>query len=150
VAHLAGSLLELDMEAREIALTLKRPTRILVANSDPFTLSQIDACLLSQGYGVVPVSTFQEATDLLHALSPDLIVADVCLGAFNGLHLAARSLHHNPSRPVIITHRSYDPVLDRDARDLGAAFIVKPLDNPNFLVQVRAAFDEGRCSAPVA
>ena len=142
VAHLADSLLALDVEAREIALTLKRPTRILVVNSDHTTLRQIDACLLAEGYGVVPASTFEEATELLQTLNPHLVVTDVRLGAFNGLHLATRSLHYNPSRPVIITHHSYDRVLERDARDIGAAFIVKPLDNPDFLLRVRAAFDE--------
>jgi len=93
---------------------------------------------------VLAVSSFQYAKHSLNVDPPDLLVADVRLEAFNGLHLAARSRIDNPGLPVIITNISPDTVLESQARDLGAIYIVNPLENPEFLQYVRAAFDESR------
>ena len=127
---------------------LQRPTRILLVNADPVILQRIDANLAGEGYEVVAVSSFQLAKQLLGSLAPDLLVADIRLEAFNGLHLAARSRFDHPSMPVIITHASYDRFLETQARRLGAAFIVNPLENPEFLQLVRAALDEPRHAQP--
>lgn len=132
---------------------LPRPrATVLLVNAEPFALRGLETCLLAQGYGVIPASTFQMAKELLNRLSPDLLVADVRLGAFNGLHLAVRSHFHYPDRPVIISHTAYDPVLEVEARRLGATFIAKPLQSPEFLRQVRTALDKTVASTepPVA
>lgn len=148
VGHLAATGGEPAVEAPRFPL--RRRPRILLVNADRFVLHRLEAILLAQGYRVVSASTFEVASDLLHAIAPDLVVADIRLEAFNGLHLATRSRCHCPRRPVIITHVSYDPVLDVHARSLRAPFIVKPLDNPEFLHRVRAALDEVRCTELLA
>ena len=122
---------------------------ILLVNADPLGLGRIETLLFDQGYAVVAVSTFEMGSELLRTLAPDMLVADVRLDAFNGLHLAARSRFNQPGRPVVVTHASYDPVLDKHARDLGAAFIVKPLENPEFARHLRAVFAEQRCTERV-
>jgi DNA-binding response OmpR family regulator len=115
---------------------------ILLVNADPFALGRIETLLFNQGYGVVAVSSFDVGSELLRTLAPDLLIADVRLDAFNGLHLAAKSHFNQPGRPVIVTHVLHDPVLERYAHALGAAFVVNPLENPGFPRQVRSAFEE--------
>ena len=90
------------------------------------------------------MSSFQEAKSHLYTVSPDLLIADVRLDAFNGLHLAARSRLDYPSLPVIITHAWTDPVLEHEAQRQGAAFVVNPLENPDFLSGVQSALERHR------
>jgi len=112
---------------------------ILLVNADHMALWRIEAQLSAEGYVVMAVPSFDAAKGVLSSVGADLVVADVRLEAYNGLHLAARSQVEAPNRPVIITHVSYDPVLETEARHLGAVFVVNPLGNPAFLQQVRAA-----------
>src|SRR5262245_4666925 len=115
---------------------------ILLVNADPFALSRIETLLFNQGYGVVAVTSFEVGSELLRTLAPDMLIADVRLEAYNGLHLAARSHFALAARPIIVTHVLHDPVLERYAHALGASFIVNPLENPDFPRQVRSAFEE--------
>ncbi len=126
----------------------RRHIRILLVNADPVALRRIGAYLSDEGYWVASVSSFQLAKELLHSVRPDLLMADIRLGAFNGLHLAARSRLDSPNLPVIITHASYDPVLETEAQRLGATFVVNPLENCEFLRHVRGALDNHRQALP--
>lgn len=122
----------------------RRLPRVLLVNADRMALSRLEARLTSSGYRVLAVSSFHYAKHSLITDPPDLLVADVRLEAFNGLHLAARSRIDHPGLPVIITNILPDSVLESQARDLGAIYVVNPLENPEFLQYVRAAFDESR------
>jgi CheY-like chemotaxis protein len=81
-------------------------------------------------------------------VSPDLLVADVRLHGYSGLHLAIRTRVEHPDLPVIITHRAPDEIYQREARRAGAMFVATPLTNPDFLRHVKAALD--RRSGPSA
>ena len=80
------------------------PALILLVDADRTILKKTEMLLSAQGHLVIAVSSFQEAKGLLNSVSPDLLIADVRLDAFNGLHLAARSRLDHPGLPVIITH----------------------------------------------
>jgi len=116
---------------------------ILLVHSDVSVLRRLES-LLSNDYLVTTASSFQDAQQLLNAVSPDLLIADIRLGAFNGLHLAVRSRFDHPSRPFIITHAFDDRVLESEARHLGALFIVNPLDNPEFVQRVHSSLEPNR------
>ena len=118
------------------------PALILLVATDKTVLQRTDNLLSEAGYLVAAVNTFERAKVLLDSLHPDLLVADVRLGAFNGLHLAVRSRIAHPLLPVIITHASPDPVIENEAKRQGAAFIVKPLENPEFVRRVKAALEQ--------
>ena len=123
---------------------------ILLVDADRAALKRTEALLSAEGHLVIAVSSFQEAKGYLYTVSPDLLIADVRLDAFNGLHLAARARLDYPNLPVIITHASADPVLEREAERQGAAFVVNPLENPDFLANVRAALERHRLAqAPI-
>lgn len=115
---------------------------IIVVNANRMALLQTEALLSSEGHFVLAVPSFLEAKELLDSVSPELLIADVRLDEFNGLHLAAHSRLDHPSLPVIITHASPDPVLERDANRLGATFVVKPLEDPDFARRVAATLRE--------
>jgi DNA-binding response OmpR family regulator len=125
-------------------------TRILLVHSDRDQLEEIGRRLADEADEVLAVPTFQLAKDFFHAIAPNLVVADVRLGEFNGLHLAAW-IRFDPSplrSPIIITHGGPEPVLETEARALGADFVVDPLHNPAFLTNVRAALAEYRRPQP--
>jgi CheY-like chemotaxis protein len=112
---------------------------IVLVNADPATLRKTERRLSEEGYLVAAVGGFERAKALLTSITPDLLVVDVRLHAFNGLHLAARSKLDRPALQVIVTHATEDPVLDREAARQGARFVVNPLENPQFLDLVKSA-----------
>lgn len=126
------------------------PALILLVAADPKALHRIELLLSAGGYLVAAARTFEQAKALLDSVSPDLLIADVRLDAFNGLHLAVRSRVDHPLLPVIITHASPDAVLESEARRQGALFIVGPLNNPEFLPRVAVALQRrGRMQTPI-
>ena len=72
----------------------------------------------------LPVGTFEEASRILRTNPPDLLIADVRLGPFNGLQLVISSPQPIPA--IIITGFA-DPVLEADARRRGADYVLKPV-----------------------
>src|SRR5262249_20656552 len=121
---------------------------ILLVDVETTALRRTESLLTDAGYLVAPVSSFDEAKELLETVLPDLLIAAVRLEAFNGLHLAARSRLDHPKLPVIITHSHVDPVLRNEALRQGARFVANPLENPAFLPLVEAALEEHRDAQP--
>ena len=120
------------------------PALIVLVDADRRVLRRTEDLLSEAGHLVAAVSTFPQARHLLDTVNPDLLVAAVQLGAFNGLHLVVRSRRDHPDLPVIVTHVSLDPVLERDASGLGAAFVVDAPENPEFLRTVQSALESSR------
>jgi DNA-binding NtrC family response regulator len=120
------------------------PALIMLVNANARTLRHAGAALEEAGYLVEAVSTFAEARKLLDIALPDVLVADVQLEAFNGLHLAIRSQHEHPDLPVIVTHPSDDPFFENEAKRHGADFVARPADNPAFLAAVEGAVGRRR------
>ena len=107
---------------------LRSPDTVLVVDSDPHTLTRTVELLTGAGYRTTGTFTFEEAKQLLAANSPDLLIADVRLGAFNGLQLVLRRRVDHPESASIVTNVDADPVLEREAKRLNAPFLVKPLN----------------------
>lgn len=114
---------------------------VLLVNTDTVFLKRIGSLLSKEGYIVAAAEGFPRAKELLSSFSPDLLVASVRLGAFNGLHLAFLARLDYSNLPVIITDERYDSVLEHEATRLGAAYLVNPLENDAFLSNVRAALE---------
>jgi DNA-binding response OmpR family regulator len=115
---------------------------VLLVNAFQPALRQTEALLTNAGYLVADVSSFALGKELLRSVSPDLLVAEIRLAEFNGLHLAVFAQLHNPSLPVIITHTSPDAIFKAEAERLGASFVVNPQTDPNFLGLVEAELDK--------
>lgn len=119
---------------------------IVLVNADPRALRHAEATLSDQGYLVAAVGTVIEARNIIDSASPDLVIADLRLGADNGLELAIRTRVDHPNVPVIITHSGEDVAAEADARRFGATFIPRPLANPRFLPGVQATLDQRRAA----
>jgi DNA-binding response OmpR family regulator len=79
----------------------------------------------SLGFHVTVTHTFQTAADRLR-LMPELLMADIRLGEYNGLHLVLRGKSARAGLTAVVTSAVDDIVLRSEAEQLGATFVVKP------------------------
>jgi DNA-binding response OmpR family regulator len=115
------------------------PESVLLVYSDKTVLRQLMASLTTEGYEVAAATSFKEAQDYLAAFRPDLLVAAVRLGAFNGIGLALRARATQANLAVVITDVAYDAVLAHEAGRLEAPYVVNPLESSAFLSNVKMA-----------
>lgn len=119
------------------------PRKILVVDDDRATRVGLVALLESEGYEVIAADNLKAARKAMVEETPSLLITDVRLGEFNGLHLAAAN---RTKVPVIVITGYPDPVLEETARDFDAAFLLKPINPSEFLALVErkmAAINEG-------
>lgn len=108
--------------------------RVLIVDDDAPTRIGLSELLTVAGYRTYDVGTFEEGMRALRDYAPDLLIADIRLGSFNGLHLLILAPNYVP---VIITTGFDDPVLEAEARKHGAEYVRKPLSPSSFLELVR-------------
>ncbi len=99
---------------------------VLIVRHLPAALASTTAIMREAGYGVTATADFQEAKRLLDAHGPDLLIADVRLGPFNGLHLVIRTHFRYPVFRAILLDVKHDRVLERDALRYGSSYVVNP------------------------
>jgi CheY-like chemotaxis protein len=109
------------------------PYRILVVEPDPRSCTATERLLSDAGYLTVVVRTFGDATRLLAADCPDMLVTAVRLGAFNGLHLVLRCRSDYPYLPAIVTGGDEDPFLAGEVTRYGARFVPNSVEPERFL-----------------
>jgi CheY-like chemotaxis protein len=68
---------------------------------------------------------------------PDLLMADLRLGAYNGLHLVHRLRLMHADIPAILKDDASDPVLEREALNAQALYLVKPVTPSALVVAAR-------------
>jgi DNA-binding response OmpR family regulator len=106
---------------------------VLIAEDDPATLSGLAGYLRGAGFSVIPLLSFLEAHRILPFAKPDVVVADVRLGEYNGLQLAVQAQALDPPPGIIVTSGFADPVLEAEAERLGATFLLKPFEPARLL-----------------
>jgi CheY-like chemotaxis protein len=97
--------------------------QVLLVEPDQPTSTAIASVLGEAGHSVTALSSFEAATASASKSRPDLLIAGVRLGRFNGLHLAARLRADQPTLPVIILGHEGDVVLAGEAIQLRARFV---------------------------
>jgi DNA-binding response OmpR family regulator len=107
--------------------------RILIVDDDDSIRGGLEQLLGRAGYDTLTAATFEEGRRLLSAEPIDLLLVDVRLGPFNGLHLVARK---PDSVPAIVITGVADTVLEGDAGSLGAHFLLKPVSPPELMALV--------------
>ena len=117
------------------------PYRILIVEDDEATRSGLGALLTNAGYVVLSASTFVEGRRSLAEQAPDLLIADVRLGEYNGLQLVAVAPLAVPS--IIVTGFP-DPVLEAQALKLGARYVTKPIVVEALLTLIEDTIISGR------
>ena len=110
----------------------------LVVVPDPGLANTLVDWLATGAYTGRVVRTFEAARAELDTAAPDLLVAQVKLGAYNGLHLAIRSRSRGAKTPVILIGDP-DPVLQAEAERHQAAYLTPPLTEQLVMDTVRRA-----------
>ena len=123
---------------------MKLPYRVLVLEDDENALSGIVELIRDAGHHVTGASTYDAAKRLL-AVSPfDLLVCDVRLRSFNGLHLVMQTRADHPEIGVIIITGYDDPMIDMEAHRYHAELVRKPIRPAEFLRTVNEALAKVR------
>jgi len=104
--------------------------RIVVIDDDPEVVDLLVSYLREEGYGVLGALTIDEGIRLVSLSRPDLVLLDILLpGGMNGIEVLKRIRSIDPTSKVIMVTGSRDPLLAREALELGAlAYIDKPFD----------------------
>lgn len=98
------------------------PHRALIVDYDPHVSAEVAGIVESAGYFVVRHSEFEHARRELREHPPALLIANMRLGAFNGIHLAHLARFAKPDVRVVIYADPHDPTLAREAQAAGAFY----------------------------
>ena len=118
---------------------MKLPFRVLILDDDENALVGLVELVRSLGHVVTPSASYEEAKTLLTVGTYDLLVTDVRLRSFNGLHLVQKMRAEAPDMAVIIMTGYEDSLMEVEARRYNAQFIRKPFPPEDFLDLVSRA-----------
>ena len=104
-------------------MTVRR-TAVMVVGLAPELLPLGGLLESSLDIEVSALGDFEAAKRQLAVQVPDVLITALRLGPYNGLHLILRARADNPTITTIVVVEEDDPVLRRDAEELGAAFVV--------------------------
>jgi DNA-binding NtrC family response regulator len=102
-------------------LAAHQPRSALVVDVDPLFVSELAPIITAAGLRVLALSEFAAARHELFACRPEVLIANMRLGAFNGIHLAYLAKINNPETRVMIYGHD-DRMLAREAQTAGAFF----------------------------
>jgi CheY-like chemotaxis protein len=131
-------------EWRDVAQSM--PHRILIVDDDEPTRVGLAMLLEDAGYETITASTVPTAIKLLSEAHPDLLLVDIRLDEYNGLHLVAT--RPEPIPAIVLTGFA-DPAIEADARRLGAEFLLKPISPSVLTSLVRRVLSEGRVGSAI-
>ncbi|HXW08818.1 MAG TPA: response regulator [Vicinamibacterales bacterium] len=123
---------------------MKVPYRLLVLDDDENALAGMVELLRGSAYDVTPSTAYDEAKLLLQEGPYDLLITDVRLRGFNGLHLVMKTREHAPDIAVIIISGYDEPLLEIEAARYGAQFVRKPIRPAEFLEAVSRSLQSVR------
>lgn len=116
-------------------MTLHRRVLVVSCNSERRELLQ--RWLSASGYVVHQCDGFESARQALQTLKADLLVTDVRLRVFNGLHLIIWSRGRELCPRAVLVGEP-DPVLQKEAERERATYVPLPLDEMTLLDAVAA------------
>ena len=112
---------------------------VLVVEPDPAELEAQLEALTGAGCETTGVSTFEAAKEKLAERSPDVLVTNIRLGAYNGLHLVVRSSVDHPDMGAVVLDPVHDKVLEAEAKRQGATYLARPIQVEDLAAAVAAA-----------
>jgi DNA-binding NtrC family response regulator len=108
----------------------------LLVEPDRRARGQIAGWLRDAGYGIQEAESFEQARARLQAAPPDVLVAGLRLGAFNGLHLIITARAARPELRAVLLTSTEDAGLAAEALRSDAVYLVKPILRDAFLAAV--------------
>jgi DNA-binding NtrC family response regulator len=122
---------------------------ILIVTQDNDRLAGLLWTLDAAGYRARGASTFAEAKQRLGDQSPDLLIADERLGAFNGLHVILRARTNHPEMKAIVTSHCWDEGLEIEAKRLDVECVVRPTDAAEWLTAISRTLNPANTTDPL-
>jgi len=114
-------------------------SRALVVAPTPEIAQILVGWLSARGHDVVLLNEFAAARHELDTRPPSLLVTELKLGAFNGLHLTLRARARIPGVSAIVIGDA-DCVLQAEARQQHIRYLVRPFDESTFAGAVREMY----------
>jgi DNA-binding NtrC family response regulator len=106
--------------------------------------------LANSGFHITVAESFLEAKALIDKQPPAVLITDVRLREYNGLHLVLRGKAARPDMAAIVVTTVADPVLQAEAERMNATFILKPTTRQEFLAAVyRTVFRSAEDPSPI-
>jgi two-component system response regulator RegA len=102
--------------------------KILILDDEPAIAALFAAVLKGAGHEVVVCTGFEEARAYVKQAVPEGLLTDVRVGEFNGLHLAIFFRSVSPTGALMVVSGHDDVVIRNEAAQIGAGFMVKPVD----------------------
>jgi CheY-like chemotaxis protein len=98
--------------------------KILIVDDNIGTRAELVKLLADAGFETLTAATVPDAMRVLSTAQPDLLITEIRLDTYNGLHLIAMA--PKPIPAIVITGYP-DRAVEADARRLGAEYLSKPV-----------------------
>jgi CheY-like chemotaxis protein len=122
----------------------RRGECVLVAEDDPEVRDYVVETLSALGYEVLAAANAEQAAQLLHNKSVNLLLTDVIMPGKNGRALAEEARKGNPLLKVLyMTGYSRNAIVHQGRLDPGVELIQKPLTREQLAAAVRKVLDGG-------
>jgi len=109
--------------------------KILVVDDHEDTSEWLREVLTQAGYDTLTANTFGDGMRKLSFEAPDLLIVDVRLDMYNGMQLVALGGGEKPVPAIVITG-FVDHGLEKEAHELKADFLIKPVAPSTLLALV--------------
>ena len=96
--------------------------------------------LADSGFHITVAESFLEARTLLDKHPPSLLITNLRLQEYNGLHLVLRGKAARPDMAAVVLSSTPDVVLEAEAERMRATFVLKPTSRQEFLAAVYRTF----------
>lgn len=107
-----------------------RPTAIataLIVEPNLVQAVAIASALTESWFNVTIADTFQKARTALTGGPPAVLVTEIRLAEYNGLHLVIYGKSIRPEMAALVMSSEPDSVLESEAEALGATYMIKPV-----------------------
>src|SRR6266850_5111152 len=117
-----------------------RPPRILIVDDDAGQRSLLDSFLRGQGFETVPVSSGEQALEILRSGDFSMMISDVRMPGISGLETLRQARQEHAVLPVLLV-TAYADIREAVGamRDGAVNYLSKPIDLDELLVSVRQA-----------
>jgi two-component system NtrC family sensor kinase len=132
------------------ALADCRHSPILLVDTRFPVLRRMGDLLRRSGYDVIEAGSFEEGNRLLAERRPPLLISNLRLAAFNGLHLVHLGRLTQPDLTAIIISAGADVALQAEAERAGASLLVEPVPNSTLLSLIVRVLEPESDRNPIA
>jgi CheY-like chemotaxis protein len=119
-------------------------TKILVADDSATVRHLILKFLNGEGYDIVTTSDSVNVVDLIHEISPDLVISDIMMPGMDGYTFVRHIRKENPreSLPVIImSTKSKETMEDLFISCDISGYLQKPFDKEQLITMIRKVLE---------